>query len=80
MYEVDPLSRAGYLWRRDAAMFSFETREVPVPLIKWVEERVGQELGGWVFGRIGSGKSHAVRKATQGGSRRMCDSRAACSR
>lgn len=50
-------------------VFSFETHDVPVPASSWVGERLGQKRGGWVYGRMGTGKSHAVRKAMPGGIR-----------
>lgn len=49
--------------------FKFETRDVPVQATKWVQERLAQRRGGWIFGRVGTGKSHAVRKAVQSGIR-----------
>ena len=50
-------------------VFSFETHDVPVPASSWVGERLDQKRGGWVYGRMGTGKSHAVRKAMPGGIR-----------
>jgi hypothetical protein len=49
--------------------FRFETQDVPVPTSAWVSERLDQKRGGWVFGRMGTGKSHAVRKAVHDGIR-----------
>jgi len=48
--------------------FSFETRDVQAPESHgWVTERLEQKRGGWLFGALGTGKSHTVRKAVQGG-------------
>ncbi len=49
--------------------FRFETNDVPVPASRWVQDRLAEKRGGWVFGRMGTGKSHAVRKAVEGGIR-----------
>lgn len=46
-------------------IFRFETRDVPVPTTRWVGERLGQKRGGWIFGPMGTGKSHAVRMAVR---------------
>lgn len=50
-------------------IFRFETHDVPVPASQWVGKRLGQKRGGWVFGPMGTGKSHAVRKAMHEGIR-----------
>lgn len=50
-------------------MFRFESRDVPVPASSWIGERLAQRRGGWLFGRMGTGKSHAVRKVVPDGLR-----------
>ncbi|MFS8066816.1 MAG: hypothetical protein ACMG6S_10630, partial [Byssovorax sp.] len=47
--------------------FRFEANDVPVPASKWVHEQLAQKHGGWLFGHLGTGKSHAVRRAVEGG-------------
>jgi hypothetical protein len=41
----------------------FEIDDVPVETTRWVREQIQQNRGGWIYGPIGSGKSHAVRAA-----------------
>lgn len=48
-------------------MFRYETHDVPVAASTWVADRIQEKRGGWVFGRAGTGKSHAVRKAVPRG-------------
>jgi hypothetical protein len=48
-------------------VFRFESKDVPVKTSLWVRERLGAGKGGWIYGHLGSGKSHAVRKAVEGG-------------
>lgn len=47
--------------------YLFETRQVSVKTTEWVQNQAQQKLGGWIYGPIGSGKSHAVRAANLGG-------------
>lgn len=49
--------------------YLFDTEDVPVKTTGWVREQVQQNRGGWIYGPIGSGKSHAVRAAGLGGVR-----------
>ena len=46
---------------------SFETRDVRVPTTTWVQGRLAEQRGGWIHGGTGTGKSHAVRAAVNGG-------------
>lgn len=48
-------------------VFRFQTQDVPVQASAWAAGRLGSKRGGWVFGRMGTGKSHAVRKVAGGG-------------
>ena len=41
----------------------FKSADVPVAATTWVAQRLSAQRGGWVFGRPGTGKSHAVRRA-----------------
>jgi len=45
------------------ATFRFETSDVPVPLIASVKDQLANKVGGCVVGRMGTGKSDAVRMA-----------------
>jgi hypothetical protein len=45
----------------------FDIADVPVATTSWVMEQARQKRGGWIYGPLGSGKSHAVRAASLGG-------------
>ncbi len=47
--------------------YLFETKQVSAETTRWVVGQAEQKLGGWIYGPIGSGKSHSVRAANLGG-------------
>lgn len=46
--------------------YRFEIKDIPVETTDWVRERIGAQRGGWIYGPLGSGKTHAVEAAAPG--------------
>jgi len=49
--------------------FRFEVQEGAMSAAAWIGERLRTKQGGWVYGGVGTGKSHAIRAAIEGGIR-----------
>jgi hypothetical protein len=47
-------------------LFTFKAQDVTVPALQWIGARLDRNRGGCIFGHIGTGKSHAARKAAPG--------------
>lgn len=49
--------------------YLFDIEDVPVETTGWVRDQAQRQRGGWIYGVIGGGKSHAVSAAALGGVR-----------